>query len=186
MKILAFYGSPNKKGNSASISDAILKGAESNGHEVDKLYLYEMNFKGCTDCTNANEIHQKNICVHNDDMKNTIIPKMIAADAIFINSPIYMGQITGIAKTFMDRWCTFINPDFSIRHLENKKFVTVITSGAPDEQFKNVSEYLDYWLSNFFKMKKIGQFHYGDLMGRGAIDKKEEILQKAEEFGKTL
>jgi multimeric flavodoxin WrbA len=186
MKVLAIYGSPNKKGNSASISDAIIKGVESAGHFAEKFYLYDLKFSGCTDCVNADKIHKENVCIHEDDMRDMLIPKLIQADAILLSSPIYMGHITGPLKTFIDRWCTFINSDFTIRHLVNKKFVTVVTSGAPSEQFKNVTEFLDYWLTKFFKMKNAGQFHEGDLMGKGAISKQENLLKRAEEFGKNL
>ena len=186
MKIVAIYGSPNKKGNSATITDSILKGAEKSGHEIERIHLYDLNFKGCTACENADKIHQERICIHEDDMKKQVIPKMIDTDLLLISSPVYMGHITGITKTFFDRWHTFIKQDFTIRHLNGKKFVTIVTSGAPTEQFEKVSEYLDYWLSNFFKMEKAGQLHEGDLMGKGAIEKKPEILKKAEEFGESL
>ena len=186
MKILAIYGSPNKKGNSASISDAILKGAESAGHFVEKFYLYDLKFTGCTDCENADQIHKEKYCIHEDDMKNMLIPKLLKNDLLVISSPVYMGHITGPLKTFIDRWCTFINGDFTIRHLANKKFVTVVSSGAPTDVFKNVTEFLDHWLSKFFKMQKVGEFHEGDLMGKGAVSKKEEILRRVEEFGKSL
>ncbi len=186
MKILAIYGSPNKKGNSATITDSILKGAEKSGHEIEKVHLYDLNFKGCTDCENADQIHRERICIQEDDLKNRVLPELIASDLLLISSPVYMGHISGVTKTFFDRWCTFIKKDFTIRHLPGEKFVTVVTSGAPTDQFKKVSEYMDYWLTKFFKMEKAGQFHEGDMMGKGTLGKKPEILKKAEEFGESL
>lgn len=186
MKISAFYGSPKKDGNSATIVDSILEGAEKAGHEIERFYLYDLNFKGCTACENAEKIHLERMCIHEDDMKKQIIPKMIDSDLFVISSPVYMGHITGVTKTFFDRWCTFIGQDFSIRYLNGKKFVTVVTSGAPSEHFKKVSEYLDYWLTKFFKMEKSGQFHEGEMMGKKSILKKPEILKKAKEFGENL
>ena len=56
MMILAIYGSPNEKGNSATITDAITKGAESAGHFVEKFFLYDLKISGCTDCENAEKI----------------------------------------------------------------------------------------------------------------------------------
>jgi len=140
----------------------------------------------CLDCKNAKKIHKERYCIHNDLMTTSVIPTLIQSDVIIISSPVYMGHITGITKTFLDRWYTFIDDDYKIRFLTGKKFITVITSGAPDEIFKKVSEYLDYWLANFFKLEKIEQIHAGDLMGTGAIVEKEELLKKAYTLGKSI
>jgi len=186
MKILAVYGSPNKKGNSGTIVDAVLKGAEKNGHVIDRIYLYDLYYSDCIDCENANQIHQERICVYDDDMTKTIIPKLRTCDLLVVSSPVYMGHITGKLKTFFDRWCTFIEKDFAIRLIKGKKYITVTTSGAPTEVFRKVSEYLEYWLSNFFKMEKVAVIHEGDLMGKGAVSRKKEILENAEKIGKKI
>jgi len=186
MKIAAVYGSPDKKGNSASITDAILRGAINNGHSIDRIYLHDIKMGNCLGCKNAGKIHQERYCIHNDEMTTEIIPKLIQTDLIIISSPVYMGHITGITKTFLDRWYTFCEEDFNIRFLPGKKFITVVTSGASGEVFKNVTEYLDYWLSNFFKLEKVDQIHAGDLMGSGAIAEKKELLNRAYALGKLI
>jgi len=186
MNILAIYGSPSKKGNSASLADAVLKGAVENGHTIKRFYLYEQEIKNCLACKNASELHAERFCIHCDNMTRDIIPAIVDADLLIIASPIYMGHITGITKTFLDRWYTFCLENFEMRFLPEKKFITVVTSGAPAEAFSKVSEYLDHWLSKFFQMEKVDQIHAGDFMESGAVLHKKELLNKAYEIGKNI
>jgi multimeric flavodoxin WrbA len=186
MKIAAVYGSPAKDGNSAVLTDAILKAANENGHTAEKFYLYDLEIKNCLACEAAATYHKERYCIHDDDMTAKIIPALREADLIIIASPIYMGQITGITKTFLDRWYTFILQDYKIRFLTGKKFITVVTSAAPDKSFLKVTEYLNYWLSDFFQMTRFEQLHAGNLMGSGAVNKREDLLQKAAELGKKI
>ena len=52
VKVLAFMGSPRKKGNVDTILDEIIKGVNDNNVEVKKYYLNDMNIKGCQGCLN--------------------------------------------------------------------------------------------------------------------------------------
>lgn len=184
MKITAFYGSSKKSGNSSRIVDSILKGAETKGHSTEKVYLYYQKIHGCLGC--QENVHESERCIHNDDMKNKLVDKIIASDVIIISSPIFFGQITGVLKTFIDRWCTFIDKGFEIRDLPEKKYITVITSGAENDTYINVIEYLDKWLHGFFKLDKVDHILAGNLMNDDDILKHPGILERAEELGKSL
>lgn len=186
MKIVAIYGSPDKDGNSATIVDAILKGAAKNEHQIDRFYLNYLNIHSCMACKNSNTAHIEKYCNFADDMTSKIIPKIIDSDLLILSSPVYMGQITGVAKNFLDRWYTFIGEDHEIKFLNGKKFITVVTSGAPTEAFRNVSEYLDHWLSEFFKLEKVAQIHEGNMIGNDTAKNNKELLKKAEDIGRSL
>ena len=186
MKILAIFGSPNKEGNTASLSNAILEGAEEIGHSIRRFYLYDQEIKNCLDCEDAARLHKERLCIHDDVMTKEIIPAIEEADVLVISSPVYMGHITGVMKTFFDRWHTFIGDEFKMRIVPGKKFITIITSWASTDTFRNVSEYLDHWLCKFFQLEKITQIHEGDMKGSGFIKKKKELLKKAYEIGKSI
>jgi multimeric flavodoxin WrbA len=47
MTIIAFNGSPRKKGNTSTIIKAMLEGAESAGVETKEVRLQDLNMKGC-------------------------------------------------------------------------------------------------------------------------------------------
>jgi len=185
MEVLAIYGSPHQHGNTAKIADAVLAGLDKK-HLINRVYLYDKNIQACTACEEANKFHKEKYCRHNDDFTLEIIPLINSADIIIISSPVWYGQITGILKTFIDRWYTYIDSDFSIRILPGKKFITITSSAAPDEVFLPVSEYLNYWLSTFFKMEKLGSFHIGSMFESGLLTENSPAIVKARELGASI
>ena len=70
MKIVAVLGSPRAESASSKIVKAILKGAETNGHESVIYEASKINLKGCQACglCKKNEID----CVQNDDLKTFV------------------------------------------------------------------------------------------------------------------
>jgi len=185
LNILAIYGSPNKQGNTAMITDSII-GSIGESNYSERVYLYDKRYEDCMACQNAENIHKKQYCIFIDDFTNYILPKINKADLLIISSPVYMGQITGKLKTLFDRWHTYITDDYSIRILPGKKFITVTTSAAPTERFQNVSDYLNSWLSDFFKMEKLASFHVGDLMESGSLMSNSQVLKEAKNLGSTF
>ena len=119
MNILSINGSPNKEGNTQNIVSAILKGTETNHHKSKTIHLYDLKINDCVACKNSHKIHLEKDCIHNDDFTNLLLPEIRNADLIIFGSPVYMGHITGKAKTMFDRFYTFILENFTIRDLEN-------------------------------------------------------------------
>ncbi len=187
MNILSINGSPNKIGNTQNIVNAILKGTLKNGHSNKVIHLYDLEMNDCIACKNAKQIHLEKDCIHDDDFRNILLPEIRKADLIILSSPVYIGQVTGKVKTMLDRWYTFIMKDFKIRDLPNKKFITVVTSGAPSSAFQDVSGYLERWLGEyFFKMEKIKVIHEGNFIGESGKSDKIELLKKYQKLGETL
>ncbi|MCF7911472.1 MAG: flavodoxin family protein [Candidatus Cloacimonetes bacterium] len=185
MNILAVYGSPNKHGNTATVTDAILTGL-CKKNQVDRVYLYDKVFHDCLACEEAKEFHKEKYCQFDDDFTRELIPLINTADLIIISSPVWFGQITGTLKTFIDRWYTYIEDDFNIRILPGKKFITITSSAAPDDVFKSVSDYLNYWLTTFFKMEQIGSFHFGSMYESGLLKVDSQIVIDATNLGNSL
>ena len=183
MKILALNGSPVKEGNSKHLINNLFKGAQENGHEVSVIDIYSLEFKGCRACMKCKEPNGR--CVILDDMQD-IYKEIEKADVIVWASPIYFGQITGELKKVIDRFCMYFSNDFSMRYLDNKKFITLLTSAAPKETFKAAEEYLVYWMEKFFKLENLGSVFIGDLMESGHIKDKEESLKEAYDLGKSI
>lgn len=52
-KILALSGSPRKGGNSDLLCDRFIEGAQSAGHQAEKIYLKDKNINYCTGCGNC-------------------------------------------------------------------------------------------------------------------------------------
>jgi multimeric flavodoxin WrbA len=48
--VIAIYRSPRKTWNTARLLEHVLKGATSEGAEIELIHLYDLDFKGCTSC----------------------------------------------------------------------------------------------------------------------------------------
>ena len=57
MKLLCIVGSPRKKGNTDTILNSAMKGASDLGAEVEKVYLSDLQFKGCIGCEGCARDH---------------------------------------------------------------------------------------------------------------------------------
>jgi multimeric flavodoxin WrbA len=183
MHILAFNGSPSKNGSGAALINTILAEAKRNGHTSEVINLYGKKIMGCRACNKCKDSTPE--CAVKDDMA-AITQKIIKADCLVISSPVYMGQISGVMKTFLDRWCAFFDGDFKMRHIPGKKLVTIFTSGAPAPAYKSVADYLNKWLGGFFKMKLAGSIVAGGLSGKGAVKKQQDVMEQAEMIGAAL
>ena len=182
MKILGVEGSPRKNGNTEKLVKTILESASENGAQTTFYKLTEMNISLCLGCFNCRET---GTCVTNDDMQ-LLHEEIQTSDAIIIGSPVYMWQVSGQTKLFMDRLVPFIKPDYTTRLKGKKSLFMVFTQGNPDENlFKPYFEYLE----NLFSF-----LHYdvkGTLVAAGTRDENDileqtDMLEKAREIGKKL
>jgi multimeric flavodoxin WrbA len=182
MKILGLEGSPRKNGNTEKLVKAILDGATEKGADTKFYKLAKMNISLCLGCFSCRET---GICVTEDDMQ-LLYEEIQASDVIILGSPVYMWQVSGQTKLFMDRLSLFVKPDFTTRLKGKKSVFMVFTQGNPDGQtFKTYFEYLE----NLFSF-----LHYdvkGTIVATGTRDENDilqqaDVLEKAREIGKKL
>ncbi|MDD2716087.1 MAG: flavodoxin family protein [Candidatus Wallbacteria bacterium] len=183
MRILALNGSPRKSGNCSKIIDKICRTAEKKGHQFTVYPLYDLVFGGCLACETCKSETGK--CPLKDDFTR-IKDEIIQAGCLIIASPVYMGQITGPLKTFLDRFYIFVTADFQIRDLKGKKFATVITCGAPADQFRYVGDYLQHWFKDFFHLESLGGIVAGNLGGPGIVSNKPDVMKEAQRIGGAI
>ena len=87
---------------------------------VEYIHLYDYDISYCNGCENC---ITKDICHINDDME-ILMNKLINCDGIIISSPVYMMQISGKLKTFIDRTCKW----FHRPQLVGKPILSVCTT----------------------------------------------------------
>jgi multimeric flavodoxin WrbA len=98
MKILAICGSA-RKGNSYSVLSTIQEEFPSIDYEL--LMLKDANLepcRGCYVCVRRGEEY----CSWKDD-RDMIIEKMLGADGVVFQSPVYVNTITAVMKNFIER-----------------------------------------------------------------------------------
>lgn len=103
-KILLINGS-NRKKNTYSLLLSIEKILKSKGYETELITLndYKIQFcKGCEVCI------LKGGCFIKDD-SNLIMQKIIESDGLVIGTPVYLNNMSGILKSFIDRTCSWFH-----------------------------------------------------------------------------
>jgi multimeric flavodoxin WrbA len=142
MKIIGFCGSPRKNGNTSWAVEQILNGARQTGSETTFFSSSDLDIKPCRACYGCK--NGDDGCVINDDMQK-VYTELKDADAVVFASPVYMGQMTGQAKVFMDRLFPTNSPRFSPYYKDQgkkKKMILVFTQGNPDKT--KFQTYFDY------------------------------------------
>jgi len=164
MKILAFNGSPRKKGNTSTLIGKILEGAESAGAETSHIRLHEIDFKGCIGCLGCRKNPGK--CM-NEDGLSPYLEEMKTCDGIVVGSPIYMYHITGQMKGFVDRiYSLYIDLEdggYETAIPPGKTYALVISQGDPDpERFKKSIRYLAGFTGSGHGLKEVGRIIHAD------------------------
>ncbi len=99
MELLGIYGSPRKGGNTDTMLDHFLAGAESEGASVAKVYVRRLKIQGCLGCGGCDET---GTCVVDDDMSQ-VYPLFHRCPRIVVAAPIYFYGIPGPLKSLIDR-----------------------------------------------------------------------------------
>jgi multimeric flavodoxin WrbA len=137
VKIIGFNGGPRKKWNTALLLENALEGARSQAAETELVHLYDLDYKGCISCfackTKGGKSYGK--CVVADGLK-PIFKKIEQADALVFGSPIYLGNVTGEMRSFLERlvfqYLTYTEPPGSLFSRPMKTGV-IYTMGVPEE-----------------------------------------------------
>jgi multimeric flavodoxin WrbA len=134
MKVIAANGSPRKNWNTATLNKAI-EGAKSVGAEAELFHLYDLNFKGCTSCFLCKRKGSKNngICSMKDELTDCLT-KISKCDVLFLGCPIYIGAITGVMHSFLER-LLFAALAYDVGH--SSTFLGESSSNAPEERAKS-------------------------------------------------
>lgn len=128
MNVLSILASPKKQGNTATLLKAYLEGVETltPTPQVETIDLSSKEIQFCTGCKVCQKSSQKT-CVIADDMQE--IYKLIEkADVLVFTTPVYVFNMTGQLKTFLDRLYAMDYKAFT-----NKKIVLLTTYGAASE-----------------------------------------------------
>lgn len=123
-KIVVFTGSPRKDGFSAQLLSKVIEGAKAAGAEIITYDLNDKEVRGCQSCfyCRANEG-----CATQDALQ-PMYQDIKEADGIVATFPIYFFNISGQAKTWIDRLYPMMAPDFSARY-PGKKMITIYSQG---------------------------------------------------------
>ena len=178
MRILAINGSPRKGGNTETLLDAVVAGAQEAGAITSKVELRELDVSPCRACDACKRTGK---CIQNDDMQN-ILSQMKENDIWVLGTPVYWWGPTAQLKAFIDRWYGVVNRDI----FKNQNVVLVIPLESKNPKtaqhvlgmFEDIFDYL--------RMKQIGTILAPGVHERGEVKNQVDILKEATELGKTI
>ncbi|MHA1586448.1 MAG: flavodoxin family protein [Candidatus Heimdallarchaeota archaeon] len=133
MKKVVAVNSSKRKYNTYRALESMKPIFESEGieYEIINLHDYKINYcNGCETCI------KKDYCPIDDDVKK-INEKLVQANGIILSTPVYMENISGALKTFIDRNCKWFHRSDLLR----KPCLCLATTNGSG--LKNVLNYLD-------------------------------------------
>jgi multimeric flavodoxin WrbA len=99
-RVLGIVGSPRCGGNTETLVDEVLAGAEEAGGLTDKVILNELDIAPCQACDACKKAGR---CVQQDDMP-ALLEKMQRSPVWVLGTPVYWWGPTAQFKAFLDRW----------------------------------------------------------------------------------
>ena len=182
MKVIAFNGSPRKKGNTSILIETVFEELNKEGIETEVVHVGKKQIQGCLACMKCAEKLDGH-CIIKNDIVNECIDKIVAADGVIMGSPVYCAGLSGQIKSFMDRVSLTgaVNNDMFKRKV-GASVVAVRRAGGVST-FNN--------LNNFFtimQMMLVGSSYWnmGYGMEEGEVNKDDEGLQTMRNLGKNM
>jgi multimeric flavodoxin WrbA len=99
-KIIALYGSPRRKGNTATLLKKAVEGARDAGADVEEIVLRDLKLSPCFEiygCLQAGE------CAIKDDFQK-VRDKILDAQGLMLASPVFFYTVSSHTKILMDRF----------------------------------------------------------------------------------
>jgi len=196
MKITIFNGSPRaEKGNTNVMVKEFSKGAKQAGADVENIFLVKKEIKHCLGCFSC-WTKTPGKCITEDDMEE-LLAKFMSSDIVVIATPVYVDNVTGIMKNFMDRLIPIIDPHFEkdekgeCRHTRRfekyPKFVVISNCGFPEQSHFQVLRLLFKRVARNMHSEVIAEVYRGcgGLLRKPpaplepAVSQYKELLQKA-------
>jgi len=188
MDVLAFLGSPRKKGNSEVLTQELLEGVRQAGGSPEIIRLCDLKISPCISCGGCDKTGR---CVVEDDMI-PLYEKMISIDKIIVSSPIFFYGVTAQTKAFIDRTQALWNRKRLLQkkgewvdNPERKGFFISVAATRGARIFEGAILTMKYGY-DAMGMQYGGDFLVTGPDKRGDMAKYEKKLAEAREAGKNF
>ena len=177
-RILVLSTSPRIGGNSETLADVFIKGAEEAGHETKKICLYDKKIEFCKGCLGCQTTGK---CILRDDAER-IIAQMKAMDVLVFATPIYFYEMSGQMKTLLDR----TNPLFPAEYEFRDIYLLATSADEEESSMEAAVKGLEGWISCFEKSRLAGVVRGTGADKKGAIEDCGDALSAAYEMGRNV
>ena len=176
MKILVITGSPRKNGNSNTLAEHFIRGAEEAGHEVVR---FDAAFKEVHPCIGCNRCGMNGPCVFKDDFE-FVRTHIVDAGMVVFATPMYYFGISAQIKAVIDRFYA-LNGQI---HVPKKAalLMTYANTAAMDAQ-PIISHY--EVLLNYLGWNDAGRVIASGVWPAGAVER-TKFPEQAYQLGKSV
>ncbi|MCE5343584.1 MAG: flavodoxin family protein [Eubacteriales bacterium] len=176
MRITVLVGSPRKGGNTETLADALIQGAQEAGAEVTK---FNLRGKKIAPCVNCDYCQTHDYCAIRDDMAE-VYSLLLNTDALVFATPVYFYTMSAQLKALLDR---LYNP---IREKLPVKW-TALLSVCADDTLKTFDPLLSTFaaIEDYLGWKRVGEVTVACMEKKGDIAG-HEALARARELGEKL
>lgn len=176
--ILVIASSPRKGGNSETLADEFIKGAEAAGNNVEKISLADKTISFCKGCLVCQKTGH---CVIHDDAE-LIAQKILTHEVIVFATPVYFYGMCGQMKTMLDR----TNPLFPAEYAFRDIYLIATSADDSENAMDGTIKGLQGWIDCFEKTTLKGMVCGLGVDEYGAVLKMPELLQEAYNLGKAI
>jgi multimeric flavodoxin WrbA len=176
-KVLLLSASPRRGGNSDTLCDQFVLGAQQAGHRPEKIFLKDKKINYCVACGTCYD--GKVRCPQKDDMPE-ILERLIEADVIVMATPVYFYTMNAQMKTLIDRTVS------RYTEIKDKEFYFIVTAAdANKPAMERTIEGFRGFLSCLAYVKEKGIIYGTGAWGMGEIAGKP-AMKEAFEAGKAV
>jgi multimeric flavodoxin WrbA len=187
-QIVAIYGSPRRRGNTATLLKHAVKGAADAGAQVNEIILRDLKMSPCLEIYACKK---EGKCAIKDDFHN-VVDQILSADGLILASPIFFYTVSAHTKILMDRCQSLWVKKYWIDKVpfgqwEPKRKGLFISAGATKGKklFNGVLLTVKYFF-DVLDMELFGSLLYRGLEFEDDVLTHPEYLEEAYEAGKGL
>ena len=177
-RALGIVGSPRRQGNTETLVDEVLRGAEEAGALVEKVILSELGVGPCRACEVCLKTGE---CVQRDGMP-ALLEQMERSQVWVLGTPIYWWGPTAQFKAFIDRW----RPAGAGRIVtfKGRRVILIIPledtdAGTARHTVGMLTDMLDY-----LKMELLTTVVAPGVLHRGEVREHPDVLARARRAGR--
>lgn len=188
-KLLILVGSPRRNGNTATLADAVRRGAEATGNDVTLRYLDDHISAFLRDCRQCRGPDGE--CAIDDRYRSLFFDDFLPARGVIFCSPIYWYGMSAQLKAFFDRSFCYYAASYpgsqdALAAMARKRLGLVLAS---EETYPGVA------LGIIHQIQEFSRYTNSDFVGvvRGAGNSRGEIrrdptnpIGNAERFGREI
>lgn len=183
VRLLAIAGSPRRHGNSEQLLDEAIAGARAAGADIDELVVIAEDIapcRGCNACSTTGE------CVVKDHMQ-AVYPRLDAADAIVVATPVYFASVPAVLKALYDRCQPYWARRYLLgRPIERRRPGGLLLVGGGGDPYGH--ECAEVTTRSVFAV--LGLDYRGEVFARADsptdVGRQPEALERARDLGAAL